>query len=92
MHVVISLFGIEFGYTIEEAKTLLKRHFNLTYQKNDKVFLQRTRDMNTGELSEFIEQIRNYSASQGNYIPSSEEYIENSFEIDKQIGANKTYL
>lgn len=92
LHVVISLFGIETGYTIEEAKTLLKRQCGLVYHKNDKVFLMRTRDMKSDELATFIEWIRNYSASQGYYICSAEEYTENKFHIDKEIEQNKTYL
>lgn len=91
-HVVVSLFGIEFGYTKEEAKTLLKRVNGLVYEKNNKQFLKRTRDMKSNELSDFIEWIRNYSSNQGCYIPTSKEYIENRFEIDKQIETNKAYL
>lgn len=93
LHVCISLFAIEFGYTLEESKTLLKRSCGfMNYTKNNFIFLKRTRDLKTDELTKFIEYIRNYAVSLGCYIPTSEEYKENSFNIDKEISKNKTYL
>ena len=93
LHVVISLFAIEFGYTLEEAKTHLKRCCSfMVYQKDGESFLKRTRDMNTKELTEFIEWVRNYSAEKGCYIPSAEEYLENQYSIDRDIQMNKEYL
>ena len=80
LHVCITLFAIEFGYTIEEAKTLLKRDCEfMRYEKNGIVFLKATRKMLSDELSKFIEWIRNYSSKQGCYIPTSEEYKENHY-------------
>lgn len=93
LHVVISLFGIEFGYNLDEAKTLLKRECPfMRYEKNTIQFLKQTRGMDSKELTEFIDWIRNYSGLQGFYIPTSEEYLTNRFEIDKSINNNKTYL
>jgi len=93
LHVCITLFAIEFGYTIEESKTHLKRncHF-MRYDKNGETYLKRTRDMNTEELTKFIEWLRNYSAEQGCIIPSAEEYKENQFNIDREISKFKEYL
>jgi len=60
LHVCITLFAIEFGYTIEEAKTLLKRDCEfMRYEKNGIVFLKATRKMLSDKLSKFIEWIRN---------------------------------
>jgi hypothetical protein len=93
LHVCISLFAIEFGYTLDEAKTLLKRQCEfMKYSKNGQLFLKRTREMDTKELTEFIEWIRNYSSQQGLYLPTSEEYLLHRFEIDKEIEQNKNYL
>ena len=93
LHVCITLFAIEFGYTIEESKTHLKRncHF-MRYDKNGETYLKRTRDMNTEELTKFIEWLRNYSAEQGCVIPSAEEYKENQFNIDREISKFREYL
>lgn len=93
LHVCISLFAIEFGYALDEAKTLLKRECNfMMYEKNNILFLKKTSKMKSDKLSKFIDFIRNYSSKQGCYIPTSEEYKENRFTIDKHIESNKTYL
>lgn len=93
LHVVISLFAIEFGYNLEEAKTHLKRSCDfMRYTKNNEVFLKRTRDMDTKELTTFIEWVRNHSAENGLYIPTAEEYLLNQFEVDREIQRNKEFL
>lgn len=93
LHVAITLYAINFGYTIEEAKTDLKRGCSfMVYEKNGKKYLKRTRDMDTKELTSFIEWIRNYSSLNGFYIPSSEEYLTNKFNIDREIDNHKQYL
>ena len=93
LHVCISLFGIEHGYTIEEAKTLLKRECNfMRYEKNNSIFLKQTSKMNSKELTEFIEWLRNYSAENGLYIPDANEYLENKFNIDNEINKFKSFL
>lgn len=93
LHVCITMFAIEYGYTIEEGKTHLKRncHF-MRYEKEGETFLKRTRDMNTKELTEFIEWLRDYSGKKGLFILSSEDYLLNQFEIDKEINKYKQYL
>lgn len=93
LHICISLFGIEFGFTIDEAKTHLKRCCEfMRYEKNGEVFLKETKKMDTKELTNFIEWIRNYSADQGCYIPSSEEYMNQQFNIDKEIDKHREFL
>ena len=93
LHVVITLYGIEYGYTIEESKTYLKRTCDfMTYEKNGNKFLKTTRGMDTKELTSFIEWIRNYAGQQGLYIPSSEEYLENKFLIDQDIESYQQFM
>lgn len=93
LHACISLFAVEFGYTLEEAKTHLKRECEfMRYVKGDEVFLKQTSGMDTKQLSDFIEWIRNYSSEKGCYIPSAGEYLENQFYIDKEIEKNKCFL
>jgi hypothetical protein len=97
-HVVITIFAMELGYTIEEGKTMLKRMYSnaepsMVYQKKGYKFLRSTTTMDTKELTNFIEWIRNYAAREaGIYIPTSEEYLINQYSIDKQIEQNKQYL
>jgi len=93
LHVCINIFAIEFGSTMNEAKIDLKRVCNfMTYEKNGNKYLKETRGLNTKELAEFIEWIRTYSAQQNCYIPTADEYKQQSFEIDKHIDNHKEYL
>jgi len=93
LHVAITLFAIDVGYTIEEAKTVLKRECSfMRYEKEDHVFLKRTRDLNTKELTDFIEFIITYAAKMFITIPSSEDYIRNQIDIDRHISQNKEYI
>lgn len=93
LHVCINLFAIHFGYTLEEAKTHLKRSCGfMTYDKNGETFLTGTSTLNTLELTKFIDWIRTYSHDNGCYIPTAEEYIVHQFDIEKEIEANQSYL
>lgn len=93
LHVVISLYCVNFGSTINEAKTDLKRgcHF-MKYQKNNNWYLKETSKMDSKELTDFIDWIRNYASQQGCYIPTSEEYLEQKMSIDNEIERHKQYL
>ena len=93
LHVVITLYAIEYGYTLNEAKTDLKRMCGfMTYEKNNSRYLKETKKMNSLELTEFIDWIRNFASQNGLYIPTSDEYKENKFSIDNEIGKFKEYL
>jgi hypothetical protein len=93
LHVCISIFAIEFGYTLDEAKTLLKRNCSfMVYEKNGDKFLKRTRGMDSKELTDFIDWIRDYSGMQGCYIPTPDEYRQNKRQIDDHISSHKRYL
>jgi len=93
LHVCISLFAIEYGYTLAEAKTLLKRECEfMRYEKNGSIFLVETSKQSNDDCSKFVSWIRNYASKQGLYIPDAEEYKENKFSIDKEIDKHKTYL
>ena len=93
LHVVISLCAIEWGNTLDEQKTDLKRECQfMRYEKNGKSYLKRTRDMDSKQLTEFIDWIRTHAGQQGLYIPDSQEYIMHRFEIDKEVDRHKEYL
>ena len=93
LHVCISLYAIEFGYTLNEAKTDLKRLCSfMVYEKNNSRYLKETKKLSTKELTDFIEWIRGYSASNGFYIPDAEEYKTHKFNIDREIDKHKQYL
>ena len=90
LHVCIGMFCQETGYSLEEGKVVLKRQFGkfLVYEKDGFKFLRSTSDCDTLEITEFLEWIRNEACynSLGIYVPTSTEYLENQFQIDRQIG------
>lgn len=92
-HVCISLYAIEFGLTIYEAKTDLKRACPfMVYEKHGNKYLRPSRDLDKKEMMDYIEWIRTYAGQHGCYIPTAEEYLEGQIEIDRQINAAKHYL
>lgn len=93
LHVCVTLYAINFGYRIEEAKTLLKRGCPfMRYHKNKEWFLRSTSDLDTKEMTDFIEWIRNHAVENGLYIPSPEEYLEYQENIEREIEQHKKYL
>lgn len=94
VHVIINMFAVEFGYTTSESKILLKREFGkfMVYEKGKDKFLMSIADLAKDQLQVWIEWIINYSAGNGLYIPSSEEYLDNQFEIDKEIAKNQKHM
>lgn len=93
VHVVFNLYAIETGLTKEEAKTDLKRECPfMRYEKNGKQYLKKTSKMDIKELSVFIKWAITYAAINGIFIPTSEQYKKQSFNIDKEIESNKNYL
>ena len=93
LHLIITLLAIETGYNLDEAKILLKRECNfMTYEKNGNKFLKRSRDLDTKELTNWIEWIRNYAGTNGIYLPTPDDYQRNWAEIEKEIERHKRYL
>lgn len=92
LHVCLSLYGIHFGYTLNEAKTDLKRNYGLVYEKGGKKYLRSTANLDSKELTEFIEYIRDVAGQNGCYIPDAEYYLQHKFAFDREIEQNKNYL
>lgn len=86
LHVCLKYFSDETGYTINESKEILSEHAGYTYEKKGHRFRKSTSDFTKEEMIEFIEFIRNFCQEQlGIYVPNSEEYLLNQFEIEKQL-------
>lgn len=93
LHVVLQLWAINYGCNLYEAKTDLKRDYGLYYEKNGNKYLVSSRDLNSKELGDWIEWIRNKSATDmGVYVPTAEEYLANQFSIDNDIKRHKEFL
>jgi len=88
LHVLFSMYGLNFGLTLEEAKQDIKIDLGYTYEKNGKTYLKSTvTDSKT--LTDFIEAFRNLSASRGKYLPSPNEISDNDL---NEIERNQVYL
>ena len=94
LHVCITLYAISSGEYLEDAKYHLKINCPFMHEyQNGKIKTVQTRSLDTKQLTEFIEWIRNYaSINLGCYIPTSEEFIQNQFDIRREIEAHKEYL
>lgn len=101
LHLILSWFGVEFGYTLEEVKQeIFKKHVNaeIFYQgeKNGIVKIEEwrsTASLDTGEMTTAIDRFRDFSAKNGCYLPEPKdmaaiEYMEN--ELSKRNA--KQYL
>ncbi len=99
LHVCITLYAIEIGLRVEEAKIQLKRICPfMVYDMTDKTganhkFVKQTSIMTTKEIGEFIEWIRNHAATElGCYIPTAEQYKDRRESIDQTIDQHKQHL
>ena len=91
LHVLFGLWGNNFGYTMDEAKQTVKFALGLAYTEsgNGKIKLtpavhyQKTSEMDSKELTIFIEKFRDWSAMTCDYyLPSPAEYIEEQIYFD----------
>lgn len=102
LHVCITIFAKDYGLSIKEAKTMLKRdcpYYEFTrykaihpISKKEEVRLTSTEDYDTEQAGKFIEWVREYAAIGGIYIPTSQEYLENKWGIEIEIKKQKRYL
>lgn len=75
-HLLLGIFGLEFGWSLEEAKIIHKREVSpniFIYEKNGKKFVRSSADLDSKEMTDAIEQFRKYSAENGLYLPEPDE-------------------
>ena len=92
LHKLFSLYGIENGYSLSEAKQLIKSVLDYTYIKDKNMFYVETSKMDTKELTVFIDRFRNFAASNGCYLPSADEYNGKLAYFENEIEKNRQYL
>jgi len=88
LHACLGLFCAETGYTIDESKELFSLQLPdiMRYTKQGISFRKSTADLDTKEMTVLIDKIREMALDQlGLYIPSSQEYLENYFRIEKEL-------
>ena len=93
LHVLFTIWAVEYGYTMQEAKTLIKRRCPfMVYEKNGDKFVKQTSKMDTGELTEFIDWFRSWSSQNGLYLPTPEEYYQEQYFYHNLGEQNKEFL
>ncbi len=85
LHVLFQLWGNHFGYTLDQAKQAVKIELGYTYEYEGYQFYIQTSEMDTKHLSIFVDKFRNWSASNGCYLPTSEEYLLRHFDYSQEI-------
>ncbi len=88
LHACFGYIAQATGYTIEEAKTKMKREFGsfMIYQVNGDKFLRSTAELDTSEMTQFIDWLRNFSSEEiGVYLMTPDEYQQNRFEVEKEL-------
>lgn len=90
MHgVVFSVFAIDMGWTMNEAKEYFKKLF-LSYKKDNQIFTKETSKLDTGEMEHFLECCRIHAIKEHNCkIPLPNEV---SDEILMEIYKHEKYL
>lgn len=94
LHLLLQIFGSEFGYSLAEAKTIYKRDVapNIyVYYKNDMPFIRSSADLTSKEISDSIEQLKKYSAENGLVLPEPNDEEKLRY-YEKQIQSNERYL
>lgn len=88
LHVCLGYFCAETGFTIDEAKEIFSRELPdmMRYEKNGSHFRKSTAELDTKEMTILIDKIREVALDQlGLYIPTSQEYLENKFRIERDL-------
>lgn len=99
LHLILTWFGIETGYTLQEAKELMKRYVcaeDFKYQKNGRWFVRSLADdyFDTKRTTIVIDKFRNWSQVEaGIYLPSpnEKEFLEH-IETQMRAYGQKQYL
>jgi len=70
VHKLLQLAGTHFGYSLDEFKILIKRILGYTYQRDGNEYYTKTSQMDSKELTTFIDAPRNWASEQGCYLPT----------------------
>ena len=90
-HVYCAIFGNEFGYSPDEAKTLIKRELGYVYEKNGQKFLEHTSEMPKDKMARLIDRFRSFAMGLGCYLPTEDEVKNNYIEVMNQVDYAKTH-
>lgn len=66
--------GLNWSYTIDEIHSLMSFQFLQTMSKGWSTYIKSTSRLTTAEFSKYVENIKDFVAQYGIYIPTAEEY------------------
>lgn len=93
LHVLFTLWGVEFGWSVSEAKRQVKIACPFgTYEKKGVKFLVETHLMDEKQISDFIDWFRNWSGMNGLHLMTSEDYLMNKFAVDREVEQYKQFM
>jgi hypothetical protein len=85
-HAICTILGNDLGYTVDEMKIVIKRHLEwMQYKVNGQTFLRSSSSLDTIEFTDLIDFTRSTGQDNGCYLPTPDEYYQNTFEIEKLI-------
>ncbi len=92
LHAIIGIFANDEGFTINQAKTLLKDALGWTeIKKGKKVYLE-TSQMDTKELSDKCEEMRLFLNEHGYNVPTPEMFRLMQYEIENYVEKGQNNL
>lgn len=73
LHLLLTAFGINFGYTLEEAKLIYKQLNSGIYEytKKKRIFWKSSAELTTEEMTKSIEILRQWSDKAGFTLPEA---------------------
>ncbi len=95
LHLILSWWGLKYGYTLEESKQYFKdlnRNYYY-YEKKGKTFVRSTSGVDTKDMTIHIDKFRDWSVQNGFYLPAPNEQQQIESILNQlQAYANKKYL
>ena len=93
LHLILGAFGLEFGYTVEEAKHIYKSVSKdiYFYTKKGIKFSRSSADLDKEEMARSIDRFIRYAAEHGFAIPPADNAERRSL-IENEMEKNRRYL
>ena len=74
------------GYTVEEIKQILKYQCDIMkVEKGGHTFIRSISELDSLEMTQFIDSVRSFGLDYDCYIFSPEEFYQNQFNIEKEL-------
>lgn len=93
LHLILAAFAANFGYRLDEAKTVYKRDVNpdlYVYEKNGAKFLDSSKNLDKEQMAQSIDRFLEFSKDQGYPLPlaTDQEWL---LQIENEIERSRRY-